>query len=110
MNMNVVVEGRDMTTVVFPDTPYRFYLDADPAERAKRRYNERAAQGVTTPSLAETERQIRERDEIDAHKEEGSLYCAPGVERIDTTHLTIDEVYETMNKRLPAQTEGRNDN
>jgi cytidylate kinase len=89
---DVVVEGRDMTTVVFPDTPYRFYLDASAEERAKRRFR----QGVSNLSLSEIKEAIMKRDETDKNKAEGSLKIAPGVHYMDTSDLTIIEVYEKL--------------
>ncbi|MDR3021052.1 MAG: (d)CMP kinase, partial [Treponema sp.] len=73
---NIVVEGRDMTTVVFPDSPYRFYIDASPDARAKRRFE----QGVSNLSLEEIKNAILQRDAIDKNKIEGSLKIAEGVQ------------------------------
>jgi cytidylate kinase len=89
---NIVVEGRDMTTVVFPDSEHRFYLDASPDSRAKRRYD----QGVSNLSLTEIKNAILQRDEIDRNKEEGSLKIADGVQYLDTSGLTIIQVYEKL--------------
>jgi cytidylate kinase len=89
---NIVVEGRDMTTVVFPNTPYRFYIDASPDARAKRRFE----QGVSNLSLQEIKEAILQRDEIDRNKAEGSLKIAEGVQYLDTSGLTIIEVYEKL--------------
>jgi small subunit ribosomal protein S1 len=100
-NTNVVAEGRDITTVVFPDAEYRFYLDASVDSRARRRYN----QGVSSLGLEEIRRAIEERDKIDRNKAEGSLKIAPGVEYLDTSDLTIEQVYDTLVERI--QTEGR---
>jgi small subunit ribosomal protein S1 len=92
---DVVAEGRDMTTVVFPDAKARFYLDAAPRARAERRF----AQGVSGLGVGEIERLITERDALDRDKPEGSLKIADGVTYIDTSLLTLEEVYETvMNK------------
>lgn len=88
INKNVVCEGRDMTTVVFPDAEYKFYLDASVESRAKRRYD----QGTSNLSISEIERTIRERDEIDQNKKEGSLKIAVDAVYIDTSHLTIKDV------------------
>ncbi|MDR0998355.1 MAG: 30S ribosomal protein S1 [Treponema sp.] len=99
-NINVVAEGRDITTVVFPDAGHRFYLDAGVEARARRRYE----QDVSRLSLEEIRRAIEERDEIDRNKAEGSLKIAPGVEYLDTSDLTIEQVYDTLIKRI--QTEG----
>jgi len=93
---NIVVEGRDMTTVVFPDTPYRFYLDASADSRAKRRFE----QGVSSLSFEEIKKAILKRDEIDMNKAEGSLKIADGVHFLDTSDLTIIEVYEKLKDRI----------
>jgi cytidylate kinase len=87
--MNAVAEGRDMTTVVFPDAEYRFYLDASVEARSRRRFD----QGVSKLSLEEIKETIEQRDAIDKNKEEGSLAIAAGVEYIDTSGLTINQVY-----------------
>ena len=98
-NRSVVVEGRDMTTVVFPGAEYRFYLDASAEARAKRRFD----QGVSRLSLAEIQRTIEERDEIDKNKIEGSLKIAPGAHYLDTSHLTLNQVYDTLIDRIKLE-------
>jgi cytidylate kinase len=90
--LNIVIEGRDMTTVVFPDAECRVYLDASADARAKRRYE----QGVSGLSLEAIRAAIIERDEIDKNKPEGSLKIAPGAHYIDTSGLTLPQVYETL--------------
>ncbi|MDR0451140.1 MAG: (d)CMP kinase, partial [Treponema sp.] len=100
-DINVVAEGRDITTVVFPGAEHRFYLDASADSRARRRYD----QDVSKLSLEDIRRTIEERDEIDRNKAEGSLKIAPGVVYLDTSDLTIEQVYDTLVKRI--QTEGR---
>jgi len=89
---NIVIEGRDMTTVVFPDAEYRFYLDASADSRAKRRFE----QGVSKLTLPEIKNAILQRDEIDKNKAEGSLKIAEGVNYLDTSDLTIIQVYEKL--------------
>jgi len=89
---NIVVEGRDMTTVVFPNAEHRFYLDASADSRAKRRFD----QGVSNLTLQEIKAAILKRDEIDKNKVEGSLKIADGVQYLDTSDLTIIEVYEKL--------------
>jgi len=89
---NIVVEGRDMTTVVFPDAEHRFYLDASADSRAKRRFD----QGTSNLSLEEIKTAILQRDEIDRNKVEGSLKIAPGVQYLDTSDLTIVQVYDKL--------------
>ena len=93
---HVVVEGRDITTVVFPDAEYRFFLDASPESRARRRY----LQGVSKLSLEEIADGIRKRDEIDRNKVEGSLKIADGVVYLDTSDLTIEQVYDRLIEKI----------
>jgi cytidylate kinase len=91
---DVVVEGRDMTTVVFPDAEARFYIDASPDARAKRRFE----QGVSKLGVDEIRSSIEERDRMDKNKPEGSLKIAEGVSYIDTSYLTINQVYDKLEK------------
>ena len=85
---SVVCEGRDITTVVFPNAEHKFYLDASSDVRAKRRFD----QGVSDLTLEEIKAAIEKRDEIDKNKKEGSLKIAEDATYIDTSLLTIDEV------------------
>lgn len=85
---SVVCEGRDITTVVFPNAEYKFYLDATSEVRAKRRFN----QGVSDLSFEEIKAAIEKRDEIDKNKKVGALKIAEDATYIDTSLLTIDEV------------------
>jgi cytidylate kinase len=87
-----VAEGRDMTTVVFPDAEYRFYLDASPEARARRRRD----QGVSRLALEDIRKAIEERDDLDRNKTEGSLKIADGAVYLDTSDLTISQVYERL--------------
>ncbi|MCL2472587.1 MAG: 30S ribosomal protein S1 [Treponema sp.] len=96
---NAVVEGRDMTTVVFPDAEFRFYLDASADARALRRHD----QGVSNLPLEEIKNAILDRDEIDKHKTEGSLFLAPGVDYLDTSDLTVNQVYDKLVERLQME-------
>ncbi|MCL2190601.1 MAG: 30S ribosomal protein S1 [Treponema sp.] len=96
---NVVVEGRDMTSAVFPDAEHRFYLDASREARARRRFE----QGVSGLTLDETMAAIARRDEIDRNKEEGSLILAEGVTHIDTSGLTINQVYAILESKIKKQ-------
>jgi cytidylate kinase len=94
--LNAVVEGRDMTTVVFPDAEFKFYLDASVEERAKRRFE----QGVSGLSLEEITRSIAERDALDRNKEEGSLKIAPDAAVLDTSRLTLNQVYGILEEKI----------
>jgi small subunit ribosomal protein S1 len=101
--MNAVAEGRDMTTVVFPDAEYRFYLDASAEARAKRRFD----QGISKLSLEEIKETIAQRDAIDKNKKEGSLAIAEGVEYIDTSGLTINQVYAILEERISKENQSQ---
>ena len=87
-NMDIICEGRDMTTVVFPQAEYKFYLDASIDVQARRRFE----QGVSGLSLEEVRAAILRRDELDRNKAEGSLKKAPDALYIDTSDLTIQQV------------------
>jgi cytidylate kinase len=91
---DVVVEGRDMTTVVFPEAEARFYLDASAESRAERRFG----QQVSSLSVDEIRQSIEARDELDRNKPEGSLKLADGVTYLDTSYLTINQVYDRLEK------------
>ena len=95
-SLSIVCEGRDMTTVVFPNAEHKFYLDASIDVQAQRRFN----QGVSDLSLEEIKESIRKRDEIDKNKAEGALKIAPDALYIDTSHLTIEEVCEIMTRKI----------
>lgn len=92
---NVVVEGRDTGTVVFPDATYKFYLDADSVERTRRRFEEFAAKGqaVDKETLG---KELQERDEKDLTRQVGPLKKAPDAVVLDTTLLGIDEVVNKL--------------
>lgn len=91
----VVLDGRDIGTAVFPDAEVKLYVDADPAQRARRRHAELARAGVAVP-LASVEREVRERDYNDTHRTESPLVRAADAIDIDTTHLSPDAVIERM--------------
>ena len=86
--LNIICEGRDMTTVVFPNAEHKFFLTASVDVQAKRRFD----QGCSNKTLEEIKQDIIRRDEMDKNKAEGSLKIAPDATVIDTSHLTIDEV------------------
>jgi CMP/dCMP kinase len=86
-----VFEGRDIGTVVFPDAVYKFYIDADFNERARRRHNELIEKGIST-TLDEVSKDLKTRDHKDMTREIAPLKIADDAVVIDTTNLTIDEV------------------
>ncbi len=91
-NQDSVVEGRDITTVVFPDADVKIYLDADIEARAQRRY----AESTSELSLEELRAAIAERDRRDRDKREGSLLLSEDAVYLDTSDLTIDTVYDRV--------------
>jgi len=91
---NVVFEGRDMGTVVFPDADVKFFLDASLTTRAKRRFKELAP--ITPQSLEGVETDMRRRDENDSSRDLAPLKAAEDAIRIDSTDLSIEEVVERM--------------
>ena len=92
-----VVEGRDIGTVVFPDAEKKFYLDADFAERVRRRYEQLAKQGKEVP-ISQIEKEEATRDHKDMNREIAPLRKASDAIYIDTTHMTIKEVVEKITK------------
>jgi len=92
---NVVIEGRDIGTVVFPDAQYKFYLDATVEERARRRHKEFLEKGKEI-SLQQVIDDVKARDEKDFTREVAPLKKADDAIVIDSTPLTIDQVIETM--------------
>ena len=97
---DAVVEGRDMTTVVFPNAEHRFYLDASVDARAKRRHEEQWMFGL---GLGEIRESIIRRDELDKNKPEGSLVLGPGVEYLDSSDLTVEQVYEKLVEKIKLE-------
>lgn len=95
-SLSIVCEGRDMTTVVFPNAEYKIYLDASADVRAKRRFD----QGVSNMTLEEIRESIIKRDEMDKNKKEGSLKIAEDAIYIDTSDLTIDKVCEIILNKI----------
>lgn len=93
---DVIVEGRDIATVVFPDADVKVYLDASVEMRAQRRWEQRESD----LTLDEIRQRIAERDELDRKKRTGSLQQAPDALYLDTSVLTIDEVCETVIKTI----------
>lgn len=98
-NEDVVMEGRDITTVVFPNAKYKFYLDASIEERAKRRYKEAKEKNIDM-TFDEVYENIKKRDYNDMHKKIGSLVRTGDQIYIDTTNLSIDEVVDIIIKNI----------
>ena len=92
---DVVMEGRDIGSVVFPTTPFKFYIDATPELRAQRRQ----AQGERD--------EVASRDQLDSSRETAPLVIAPDADVIDSSRLSIDEVVAEILRRLAAKGLGR---
>ena len=101
---SVVMEGRDIGTVVFPNAPVKIFLDANPDVRAARRVRELEDKGAAPPA-AEIAREIRERDQRDSTRADSPLMRAPDAILVDTTALSLDEVerviLEIISKQRP---------
>jgi CMP/dCMP kinase len=91
----VVLEGRDIGTVVFPDAEVKFYLDADKEERARRRFVELNEKGVKV-DFKETLDEVIQRDHNDMYRDHSPLKKAEDAVLIDSTHHSIEEVVEEM--------------
>ena len=99
---NLVVEGRDITTVVFPDSPARFFLTASAEARARRRQKEEVAKGIANQSAEAVKASLLARDKIDSTRKYAPLRKADGVIEIDSSDLTLDEVVDAVLAALPA--------
>lgn len=97
-NGGVVVDGRDIGTVVFPNADLKIFMTADLKERAKRRQRELKAQGFEI-ELEELIKEIEERDNLDSKRKIAPLKKADDAIEIDTTNLTIDEQVEIVLKK-----------
>ena len=86
----LVMEGRDIGSVIFPDATFRFFLHADQNERARRRASEGQQDSIA------------ERDRLDSSRKTSPLACPPGATSIDTTHQTLVEVVEHMAAAIAA--------
>ena len=96
-SQNTIMEGRDITTVVFPNADVKIYLDADVEERAKRRYKQNQEKNINS-TYEEVLSQMKKRDENDKNKEFGALKIADDAIVIDATNMTINEVVTKIKK------------
>jgi len=87
----LVMEGRDIGSVIFPNADFRFFLHADPAERVRRREKEGHRDSIA------------ERDRLDSGRKTAPLACPVGATSIDTTHLTLPEVVEAIAAPVAAR-------
>ena len=94
---SIVVDGRDIGTVVFPDADHKFFLYAIPEIRAQRRHKEINDESVRIESI---EREIKERDDIDSTRDIAPLKKAEDAYGIDVSYLAIDQVFEEILKKI----------
>ena len=94
-NKDVIMEGRDITTVVLPNADYKFYLDASLDVRAKRRFIQNKGKNINM-SLEEIKESIKNRDNSDMNKDFGVLKHTEEQIYIDTTNMTTEEVVEKI--------------
>lgn len=99
----VVLDGRDIGSAVFPDAEVKFYVDADPRQRARRRHAELEAAHGPSPSVAEIEREIRERDLLDSTRPDSPLTLTQDAVRLDTTSLSPEAVVSLMLETVRAR-------
>jgi cytidylate kinase len=98
-NGKIVAEGRDMGTYVFPDAPFKFYLDASLYERARRRWIQLSQSGGGT-DIESVKNEIISRDAQDMERTESPLHPAANAVIIDTTNLSSDEVTDRIIKEV----------
>ncbi len=101
----LVTEGRDQGSVAFPNATLKFFLDAQPMVRAKRRADQLRAAGKPADE-AEILEKITRRDERDANRKDGPLICPEDAQRIDTSELALDEVVTLLEDLVRHRLEG----
>ena len=97
---NLVVEGRDITTAVFPDSPARFYLTASAEARARRRQKEEVEKGIANQSEEAVKASLLARDKIDSSRKYAPLMKADGAVEIDSSDLTLEQVVELVLEKV----------
>ena len=100
---SVVMEGRDIGTVVFPDATVKVFLDANPEVRTERRLKQLSEQGEP-PSAGEVSKELDGRDHRDRNRADSPLLQAPDATLVDTSGLSLDQVEETILKIVRDRT------
>ena len=98
-NKNVILDGRDVGTVIFPNAQVKIFLIASPEERARRRYNE-FLEKKTEITYEEVLKSIKERDHIDSTRDESPFVKADDAIELDSTNLTIEDVVNFISKEI----------
>lgn len=99
---NIVIEGRDLGSHVFPNADIKFYLDCSIKERARRRFLEEKAKNSNI-TLAQIEEQIEERDYLDKTRKIAPLVIPTGAIIVDSSSLSIEEVVQTMQNQIKSK-------
>lgn len=102
----VVMEGRDIGTVVFPDAPVKVFLDASPLERARRRAADLHGENAGQDQIAAIEREIAERDARDSGRAHSPLRPAADAVILDTTEKSLEQVVGTLRALVAAKVRG----
>ncbi len=97
---DLVVEGRDITTAVFPDSPARFYLTASAEARARRRQKEEIEKGIANQSAETVKASLLARDAIDSTRKYAPLRKADGAIEIDSSDLTLEQVVDIVLEKI----------
>ena len=98
-NKDVILDGRDVGTVIFPHAQVKIFLIASPEERARRRYNE-FLEKKTEITYDEVLKSIKERDHIDSTRDESPFVKADDAIELDSTNLTIEDVVNFISKEI----------
>ena len=98
---DLVVEGRDITTAVFPDSPARFYLTASAEARASRRQKEEVEKGIANQSAEAVKASLLARDRVDSTRACAPLRKADGAIEIDSSDMTLEQVVDAVLSALP---------
>ena len=98
-NKDVILDGRDVGTVIFPNAQVKIFLIASPEERARRRYNE-FLEKKTEITYDEVLKSIKERDHIDSTRDESPFVKADNAIELDSTNLTIEDVVNFISKEI----------
>ena len=96
---NIICEGRDQGTIVFPDSPLKFFITADLRTRAERRYEQHRDQGLES-TMEQEIADLKERDKRDSEREVGPLREPPDAIHIDTTNMSAEEVLNRLEEEI----------
>lgn len=102
----VVMEGRDIGTVVFPEAPVKVFLDASPRERARRRAADLYGNSAGEEQITAIEKEIAERDARDRNRAHSPLRAAPDAVVFDTTEKSVEEVVDSLRALVSAKARG----